>query len=71
MGELFEFCFHLVDLCLLARDDAPTQLFDLLILYRGFLAHEDRTSVMRDHRPQELTIIDRGLFSNPKPRPHQ
>src|SRR3546814_17692747 len=48
--------FHLSYLCALRRDDLLAELQNLWIARGRLLTHEDGTSVVGDHRTQELTI---------------
>ena len=52
---------HLGDLLALGAHDRRAELKDLGIGEVRLFAHQDRTGVVRDHGPQELTVADGSL----------
>jgi hypothetical protein len=69
--EISQHGLHLIDLRLLTRDDAPAKFLGLTVREAGLLAHQDRSSVMRDHRLEELIISDCSLLPDRKPERQQ
>ena len=59
-----EFGLHPINFRLLSSNDPFAQFYDPSIFYWGIFAHEQRCSMMRDHRPQKFFIRNPYLASN-------